>query len=89
MPPISLLTSQPESNGEPVFDAPWQARAFSIAVSLNEAGCFEWSEWADEFSASIEEYEKENKIESSDDYYRLWLHTLERISLKMTDELTK
>lgn len=77
---VSLIEGQPSSDGEPVFDAPWQARAFSITVSLNESGLFDWSEWVDAFSASIKQFEKTGSIESSDDYYRLWLDTLEVFS---------
>ena len=33
----------PRSNGELVFDAPWQSRAFGVAAALAEAGCIDWS----------------------------------------------
>lgn len=32
----------PRSNGEPVFGAPWQGRAFGMAMALHEKGAFEW-----------------------------------------------
>ena len=34
-------------DGSPVFNEPWQAQAFAMAVTLHEAGYFSWSEWSD------------------------------------------
>ncbi|GAA3629317.1 hypothetical protein GCM10022223_53610 [Kineosporia mesophila] len=39
----------PRSNGELVFDAPWQGRIFGLVVSLCESGLFAW----DEFKAHL------------------------------------
>ena len=61
------------------FDAPWQARAFALAVRLNESGHLDWSQWARHFSDRIREHERHGSIESSDDYYRLWLDNLEAL----------
>jgi len=60
---------QPIENGQPVFDAPWQAKTFVMAVKLNESGVFTWTEWADELSA----------LKNNDDYYTLWQTTLESL----------
>jgi len=35
----------PRCNGEPVFEAPWQSRAFGMVVSMHKAGLFEWDEF--------------------------------------------
>ena len=49
--PIGQITEMqgelalPRSNGELVFDAPWEGRAFGIAVALNESGAYEWGEF--------------------------------------------
>ena len=61
------------------FDAPWQARAFALVVRLNECGHLDWSQWTRHFSDRIREHERHGKIESSDDYYRLWLDNLEAL----------
>ena len=39
---MSGAIAMPRSNGELVFDAPWQSRAFGMAVSLSRAGYFSW-----------------------------------------------
>ena len=50
--------TQNSKESEAVFDSPWQAKTFAMAVKLNEAKIFSWSEWADEFSQQIAEHEK-------------------------------
>ncbi|HBR38100.1 MAG TPA: nitrile hydratase accessory protein, partial [Sulfitobacter pontiacus] len=46
LPDLSLLPDIALSDDEPVFDAPWQAQAFAMAVSLHQSGAFTWAEWA-------------------------------------------
>ena len=64
----SGLTSAP-------FTHPWHARLFAITVLLNENGAFSWQRWTDHFSAVIAVKAKE--LATEDDYYRLWLASLE------------
>ena len=35
----------PRENGELVFEAPWEGRAFGIAVALAEQGRYEWEDF--------------------------------------------
>lgn len=39
----------PRNNGELVFDAPWESRAFGLAVGLSQAGLLAW----DTFRAAL------------------------------------
>ncbi|MGH6908126.1 MAG: nitrile hydratase accessory protein [Aestuariivirga sp.] len=55
---------------EPVFREPWEAQAFAMAVKLNEAGYFTWSEWAEALGAEIAAHPHES-------YYECWLAALE------------
>lgn len=57
---------------EPVFAEPWEAEAFAMAVKLNEAGVFGWSEWADTLGAELH-------AEPQRPYYESWLAALERL----------
>ena len=77
---------QPTRNGDPVFDAPWQAKTFAMAVKLNETGMFSWSEWADCLAKNIAEFEKHSQINTSDDYYKLWQSTLEQLVTAKTGD---
>lgn len=69
----------PRSNGELVFAAPWEGRAFGIAVALNEGGAYEWSEFqrrlAEEIAAAPPD--DEGSV-----YYERWLASLERLLLE-------
>jgi len=78
-PTVQQFEKQPGKNGEPVFDSPWQARTFAMAVKLNESGIFTWSEWADALSINIAAFEAHSEIKTSDDYYKLWQSTLENL----------
>ena len=66
---------------EKVFDAPWHAEVFALAVHLNEGGYFDWPEWAGRFGENLAAA-KTAKIgvveglDGSDDYYEIWLQTL-------------
>ena len=66
---------------EKVFDAPWHAEVFALAVHLNEGGYFDWPEWAGRFGENLAAA-KTVKIgvgeglDGSDDYFQIWLQTL-------------
>ncbi len=81
---IQHFEKQPTDNGEPVFDSPWQAKTFAMAVKLNESGVFTWSEWAEALSTTIAEFEIHSEIKTSDDYYKLWQSTLESLVASKT-----
>lgn len=61
------------------FQAPWEAQAFAMAVSLHERGAFTWKEWAATLAAVIAEAGARGEPDSGEDYYRHWLTALERI----------
>lgn len=65
--------AMPRSNGELVFDAPWQSRAFGIAVSLSQAGFFTWDAFRGELARAIAEQGQNG----TDEYYHRWLDALE------------
>lgn len=61
-----------------VFQAPWQAQAFAMAVQFSQAGLFTWKEWAEVFSAQIAAKEQTG-YEPRRDYYQCWVQALEQI----------
>ncbi|MEM7256271.1 MAG: nitrile hydratase accessory protein [Pseudomonadota bacterium] len=71
------LPGIPLEGDEPVFASPWQARTFAMAVQCHETGLFSWSEWAEELSQHIADFERNAPINSSDDYYTAWQSALE------------
>jgi nitrile hydratase accessory protein len=62
----------PKDPDGPVFAEPWEAQAFAMAVKLNEAGVFQWREWAEALGAEL-------KAEPTRPYYESWLAALERL----------
>jgi nitrile hydratase accessory protein len=61
----------PRKNGELVFRAPWEGRAFGMAVVLNEKGAYAW----DDFRARL----VEEIAEGSPEYYESWLSAFESV----------
>jgi nitrile hydratase accessory protein len=60
---------------EPIFEEPWQAKAFAIVLMLHERGLYTWSEWTDLLSARIVTAEAAGDVDKG--YYHHWLGALE------------
>lgn len=75
----------PMENGELLFEAPWEARAFGMAHRLCDAGCFSWDAFRDQLIAAIAVWDQEHPRAADDPdsapgyrYYEHWLLALER-----------
>ena len=66
----------PRSNGELVFEAPWESRAFGVAVALSERDAFEWERFRQELIAEIGAWQGDDWS-----YYERWLAALEHVLL--------
>ena len=70
-------TAPPRANGELVFDAPWQSRAFGVTAALADAGRLEWADFR---AALIERISQADAGDEStgtpDGYWRCWLDAL-------------
>jgi nitrile hydratase accessory protein len=73
--PLALPGLPRDAEG-PVFEAPWQAQAFAMAVQLNAQGVFSWTEWA---QALAEELKAAGPDDDGSRYYEHWLAALERL----------
>lgn len=72
----------PRRNGELVFDAPWQSRAFGLAVALADAGSVDYEEFRAQLIADIAEWEGAHAVgDETWGYYERWLGALERLIL--------
>ena len=67
----------PRSNGELVFNEPWESRAFGLALALHAKCVFEWEEFRQQLMAAVGEWERAGEGEWN--YYRCWLTALERV----------
>jgi nitrile hydratase accessory protein len=66
----------PRKNGELVFEAPWEARAFGLAVALNESGLYHWRDFSQGLATEIATAEQKG---TSSSYYERWLASLEKL----------
>ena len=66
----------PRRNGELVFEAPWEGRAFGLAVALSEQGVFAWEDFRQLLITEIAAAEARG---GEFRYYDAWLAALERV----------
>ncbi|HEY3108990.1 MAG TPA: nitrile hydratase accessory protein [Chloroflexota bacterium] len=66
----------PRKNGELVFEAPWEGRAFGMAVALSDQRLYGW----DEFRARlVDEIAAADAGGAGSTYYERWLAALESL----------
>jgi nitrile hydratase accessory protein len=66
----------PRSNGELVFAAPWESRAFGLAMALHDGGLFDWESFRRQLIAAVARAEAAGGEFS---YYRCWLEALQTL----------
>jgi len=66
----------PRQNGELLFSEPWEARAFALAVALNQSGRYPWRDFSAELAAQIAAAEAQGQASG---YYERWLASLEEV----------
>jgi nitrile hydratase accessory protein len=73
---LPAAAAPPRANGQPLFAAPWQSRAFGIVVCLHQQGLFEW----DQFKALlIDEIDRAGAGGRGEDYYERWVAACGRL----------
>jgi nitrile hydratase accessory protein len=73
---VAATAGVPRKNGELVFDAPWQARVFGMAVALSEDARYDWEEFRQELIRAVAEAEASG---GPFEYYEAWLQAFERL----------
>ena len=69
----------PRTNGELVFEEPWQARALGMGVvALRELGVGV-VEWRDALAEAIERHGHDPDEDPATAYYAAWVDALERV----------
>jgi nitrile hydratase accessory protein len=69
---IADLRELPRKNGELVFDAPWESRAFGMAVALDQAGAVDFESFRQRLIEEIGE-------DPDRPFYSAWLEALESV----------
>jgi nitrile hydratase accessory protein len=75
----SALPGIPVDADGPVFQEPWEAHAFAMALTLHDRGLFTWNEWAAALAGEIKRAQAAGDPDTGETYYRHWLATLEKL----------
>jgi nitrile hydratase accessory protein len=76
---ITGPAAPPRSNGEMVFDAPWESRLFGVTLALVESGHFAWSEFQQRLIVAVRRWESEHADGEGYRYYERWAEALESL----------
>jgi nitrile hydratase accessory protein len=76
---LGALPALPRDADGPVFEAPWQAQAFAMTLSLHARGIFTWREWADALAARLASSAARGEPDDGSHYYEHWLAALESL----------
>ena len=84
-PTIVEMEGLPRQNGELVFEQPWEARAFGVAVALCREQGLDWEAFRSRLIEEIGAWEREHGSDASDEwsYYERWAASLERLVLEL------
>lgn len=84
----------PRSNGELIFNEPWEGRAFGIAVALSQAGHYSWDAFRARLIEAIGRWQRKHPRDPANEhepatcgqpgwsYYEQWLIALEGLLLE-------
>jgi len=76
---LKALPGIPLDAESPVFNEPWEARAFAMTVALHERGLFTWPQWAEALSRQIARARAAGDEDLGNTYYQHWLGALESL----------
>jgi nitrile hydratase accessory protein len=81
--PVDLATAgpaaPPRSNGELVFEAPWESRLFGVTMALHASGQFEWDEFQQRLITAVGRWEADHPDGDGYRYYERWAEALESL----------
>jgi nitrile hydratase accessory protein len=78
--PLDQAPEPPEPD-EAVFAAPWEAEAFTLAVTLSSRGLYSWREWTETLAVELGRCGAASWTPDGSGYYLPWLAALERIAI--------
>jgi nitrile hydratase accessory protein len=69
----------PRDNGDLVFAAPWESRAFGLALALQDAGRMDWEDFRHSLILLIDQWQTAHPDGEGWNYYECWLRALELV----------
>jgi nitrile hydratase accessory protein len=90
---LGALPRLPQNEDGPVFQAPWEAEAFAMTLSLHARGVFTWHEWAATLAGELAAATARGEPDDGTHYYEHWLAALEKLvatkNVLTSDELER
>ncbi len=77
--PYLAALDLPRTNGELVFDEPWQARALGMGVVVLQELGVGAVEWRDALAEAIDRHGHDADEDAATAYYAAWVDALERV----------
>jgi nitrile hydratase accessory protein len=74
---LAATAALPRSNGELVFEEPWQGRALGMAVVALERAGIPWAEFSRQLAVAVESHGYDPQEPAATAYYTAWLDALE------------
>ena len=78
---ISNMTGSdalPRANGELIFNEPWEARTFGMAVAMESQGTYQWEDFR---SRLIQQIAHGGQQDPEPEYYQQWFAALEDLAV--------
>jgi nitrile hydratase accessory protein len=67
---------------EPVFNEPWEARAFALVVAMSQAGHFTWPQWVESLAHEIAQAQATEAAGGKPtSYYEQWQAAAEKLMI--------
>jgi nitrile hydratase accessory protein len=82
VPAMAGELAYPRKNGEPIFEAPWQSRAFGMVVGLHKAGLYPWDDFKELLIEEIAAGPCADAPPDSPEYYYQWVAAFLRLLVK-------
>jgi nitrile hydratase accessory protein len=79
IPEMPAAIAYPRKNGEPVFEAPWQSRAFGMVVRLHTLGVYPWDEFKTLLIDEVKKQPCKDAPPDSTQYYLQWVAAFWRL----------
>jgi nitrile hydratase accessory protein len=74
---LAATAPLPRSNGELVFEEPWQGRALGLAVVALEGAGIPWAEFSRRLGEAVQRHGYDPEEPAATAYYAAWLEALE------------
>ncbi|MGH7778794.1 MAG: nitrile hydratase accessory protein [Candidatus Binataceae bacterium] len=69
-----------------IFSAPWEARAFALALGLSEAGLFSWDEFRTRLIEQVGDSDRVRERDGTSNHGEYYQHFLRALEITVADK---